>query len=136
MATITTPVLTIVRDVANVDVSVAYTINWTEFDRNSDLQYLETWKLIEDDTGQDGDKVPANGDDRSPSSSASLPSSRPTVRRRRPARSPGRRWRSRTSTRTSATTRSAPSSRSCHNSRWGSSARALPSSSSDDVEPG
>ena len=66
MATITTPVLTIVRDVANVDVSVTYTILWTEFDRNSDLQYLETWKLIEDDTGQDGDEVPANGDDAIP----------------------------------------------------------------------
>ena len=63
MASITTPVLTIVRDVANVDASVTYTINWTEFDRNSGLQYLETWKLIEDDTGQDGDEVPANGDD-------------------------------------------------------------------------
>ncbi|MET0325972.1 MAG: hypothetical protein ABW122_07930 [Ilumatobacteraceae bacterium] len=63
MASITTPVLTIVRDVANVDVSITYTINWSEFDRNSDLQYLETWKLIEDDTGQDGDEAAANGDD-------------------------------------------------------------------------
>jgi hypothetical protein len=63
MASITTPVVTIVRDLANAEVEVKYTINWTEFDRNSNLQYLETWKMIEDDTGQDGDEVPADGDD-------------------------------------------------------------------------
>ena len=45
---------------------MTYTINWSDFDRNSNLTYVETWKLIEDDTGQDGDEVPADGDDAVP----------------------------------------------------------------------
>ena len=65
MATISTPQLSIVRDVDNADVTVAYTITWSAFDQLTNLSYTETWKLIGDDTGQDGDNLPV-GDDTIP----------------------------------------------------------------------
>ena len=65
MATISTPQLSIVRDVSNAAVAVTYTITWSAFDQLTNLSYTETWKLIGDDTGQDGDNLPV-GDDTIP----------------------------------------------------------------------
>jgi hypothetical protein len=62
MATISTPQLSIVRDVDNADITVTYTITWSAFDQLTNLAYNESWKLIGDDTAQDGDNLPL-GDD-------------------------------------------------------------------------
>jgi hypothetical protein len=62
MATATNVTLSIVRDVANANATVTYTINWSAFDRASNLSYSEGIRFIGDDTGQDGDTGPA-GDD-------------------------------------------------------------------------
>ena len=58
MATISNIVLSIVRDVANAEVTIDYDINWSSFDRASNLSYLDSFRLIEDDTNQDGDNLP------------------------------------------------------------------------------
>lgn len=50
------------RDVDNADITVTYTITWSAFDQLTNLSYTENWKLIGDDTGQDGDNLPV-GDD-------------------------------------------------------------------------
>jgi hypothetical protein len=62
MATVNNLVLSIVRDVANADITVEYDIAWSTFDQLTNLSYLDSFRLIEDDTNQDGDDVPA-GDD-------------------------------------------------------------------------
>jgi len=62
MATISNIVLSIVRDVANAEVTIDYDINWSSFDRASNLSYLDSFRLIEADTNQDGDNLPV-GDD-------------------------------------------------------------------------
>ena len=62
MATLRNVTVSIVRDVANADVTVEFDIDWSEFDRLTNLQYSETWTLKGDDTGQDGDDAGA-GDD-------------------------------------------------------------------------
>jgi hypothetical protein len=62
MATATNVNLSIVRNVANANVTVTYTVNWSAFDQASNLQYLESIRFIGDDTGQDGDTGPV-GDD-------------------------------------------------------------------------
>jgi hypothetical protein len=62
MATVSNVALSIVRDIANADVSLEYDINWSSFDQLTNVEYDETWKLIGDDTGQDGDDGVA-GDD-------------------------------------------------------------------------
>jgi hypothetical protein len=65
MATISAPTLSIVTDVANVDVTVSYTLTGSAFDIASGQPYTEVCKLIGDDTGI----VPAedNTDDAIPS---------------------------------------------------------------------
>src|SRR5687767_12150878 len=65
MATISNVTLAITRDVANALFDVSYTVQWSEFDRNTDLTYLASWRLIGDDTLQDGDNA-APGDDSIP----------------------------------------------------------------------
>jgi hypothetical protein len=62
MATISNLNVAVARNVANADVTVTYTINWSPFDQATNLGYLEVWDLIGDDTNQDGDTGPA-GDD-------------------------------------------------------------------------
>ncbi len=62
MASISNVTLAITRNVANALVDISYTVQWNEFDRNSDLTYLAAFRLIGDDTGQDGDNAAA-GDD-------------------------------------------------------------------------
>ena len=62
MATISTPQLSIVRDVDNAVITVTYTITWSAFDQASNLQYSESIRFIGDDTGQDGETGPV-GDD-------------------------------------------------------------------------
>ncbi len=62
MATASNVTLSILRDVANANATVTYTINWSAFDQASNLQYAESIRFIGDDTGQDGDTGPA-GDD-------------------------------------------------------------------------
>ena len=62
MATASNVNLTILRDVANANATVTYTINWSAFDQASNLQYSESIRFIGDDTGQDGDTGPV-GDD-------------------------------------------------------------------------
>ena len=62
MASISTPQLSIVRDVDNAEITVTYTITWSAFDQLTNLSYTETWRLVGDDTGQDGDNAPV-GDD-------------------------------------------------------------------------
>ena len=62
MASISNISLSIVRSVANAQVTIDYDINWSAFDRASDLFYVDTFKLIEDDTNEDGDNLPL-GDD-------------------------------------------------------------------------
>lgn len=62
MATASNVNLAIVRNVANANATVTYTVNWSAFDQASNLQYLESIRFIGDDTGQDGDTGPA-GDD-------------------------------------------------------------------------
>lgn len=55
MATATITSFTITRDTANADVVLEYTVNYDEFDVQSNVGYHETYKLIGDDTNQDGD---------------------------------------------------------------------------------
>ena len=55
MATATITRFTITRDTANADVELDYTVNYDEFDVQSNIGYHETYKLIGDDTNQDGD---------------------------------------------------------------------------------
>jgi hypothetical protein len=62
MATISNATLTILKDVANAEITYEYDINWDNFDQSTNLQYDEFWKLTGDDTGQDGDNLPV-GDD-------------------------------------------------------------------------
>jgi hypothetical protein len=62
MATISNPTLSIVKDVANAEITFAFDIEWDNLDQSTNLQYDESWKLIGDDTGQDGDNLPI-GDD-------------------------------------------------------------------------
>jgi hypothetical protein len=62
MATISNPTLTILKDVANAEITFEYDINWDNLDQSTNLQYDEFWKLTGDDTGQDGDNLPV-GDD-------------------------------------------------------------------------
>jgi hypothetical protein len=65
MATISTPQLSLARDVDNAEITVTYTITWSAFDQLTNLSYIESWRLIGDDTGQDGDDLPT-GDDAIP----------------------------------------------------------------------
>jgi hypothetical protein len=62
MPTISNLTLTVLRDVANANVTAEYDIEWNAFDQATDLEYDEAWKLIGDDTNQDGDNLPI-GDD-------------------------------------------------------------------------
>lgn len=55
MATATITSFTITRDTANALVALNYTVNYDEFDVESNIGYHETYKLIGDDTNQDGD---------------------------------------------------------------------------------
>lgn len=62
MATVTITRFTIVRDHANANIELDYTVNYDTFDKVTDMGYDESWRLIGDDTSQDGDDgVP--GDD-------------------------------------------------------------------------
>jgi len=62
MASISNIALSIVRSVANAEVTVDYDINWSAFDQASNLSYIDRFRLIEDDTNEDGDNAPV-GDD-------------------------------------------------------------------------
>jgi hypothetical protein len=62
MASITDVKLRIVPDVANAEIVLAYTIQWSESDISSNQPYEESASLIGDDTGV-GDPVTAGGDD-------------------------------------------------------------------------
>ncbi len=55
MATATITSFTITRDTANANVALAYTVNYDAFDQASNIGYHETYKLMGDDTSQDGD---------------------------------------------------------------------------------
>ncbi len=55
MATVTINSFTITRNVANADVDLVYTVNYDTFDQLTNVGYHETYKIIGDDTGQDGD---------------------------------------------------------------------------------
>jgi hypothetical protein len=50
MATIREIILSIQQDVANARIGVEYTIEWSNFDQTSNLQYAEAVRLIGDDT--------------------------------------------------------------------------------------
>jgi len=54
--------LTIVKDIANAELTFEYDIMWSAFDKATNLPYFEVWGVKEDDTGQDGDDGAA-GDD-------------------------------------------------------------------------
>jgi hypothetical protein len=54
--------LTLARNIANVTITIDYDIVFSDFDRRTNLQYMESWRLIGDDTNQDGDDGPI-GDD-------------------------------------------------------------------------
>ena len=54
--------MSIVRNVANARVTVTYDITWSNFDQLTNLPYSEIVRLIGDDSGLDGDNLPA-GDD-------------------------------------------------------------------------
>jgi len=62
MASVSNVVLSIVRNVANARVTVTYDITWSNFDQLTNLPYSENVRFIGDDSGQDGDNLPA-GDD-------------------------------------------------------------------------
>jgi hypothetical protein len=56
MAIITKPMiddleLTIRRDTANAEVTVAYKVNWSTFDELTNLSYTERWELVGVDPG-------------------------------------------------------------------------------------
>jgi hypothetical protein len=65
MATLSNVSLGIVRDVANADLTLSYTITWSAFDQLTNLSYFSSFRVIGDDTGQDGDNLPL-GDDAIP----------------------------------------------------------------------
>ena len=62
MATLSNVTLGIVRNVANADITLSYDISWSGFDQASNLTYTSSFRLLGDDTGQDGDNLPV-GDD-------------------------------------------------------------------------
>ena len=62
MASVSNIVLSVVRNVANAEITVEYDINWSNFDQLTNLPYIDSFRLIEDDTDQDGDNLPV-GDD-------------------------------------------------------------------------
>jgi hypothetical protein len=62
MATLSNVTLGIVRNVANADITLSYTILWSSFDQLTNLSYTSSFRLIGDDTNQDGDNLPV-GDD-------------------------------------------------------------------------
>jgi hypothetical protein len=62
MATLSNVNLGIVRNVANADITVSYTVLWSAFDQTTNLSYSAAFRLIGDDTFQDGDNLPV-GDD-------------------------------------------------------------------------
>lgn len=62
MAQATNMQLSILKDVANAELTFEYDIVWSAFDKATNLVYSEVWGVKEDDTGQDGDDGPA-GDD-------------------------------------------------------------------------
>ena len=62
MASVNNIVLRVVRDVANAEVTIEYDINWSNFDQLTNLTYIDSFRLIEDDTNEDGDNLPI-GDD-------------------------------------------------------------------------
>jgi len=62
MASVSNLNLSVVRDVANAEVTIEYDIVWSSFDQLTNLQYVDTFRLIEDDTNEDGDNLPV-GDD-------------------------------------------------------------------------
>ena len=64
MASISNLTLSIVKDVANADVTVEYDISWSSFDQLTNLQYFDACGLIGDDTNQDGDEIVVPGDDK------------------------------------------------------------------------
>jgi hypothetical protein len=55
MAAINNVELTIVKDVANALITLAYDVEFDEFDRTTNLGYRESWRYFGDDTGFDGD---------------------------------------------------------------------------------
>lgn len=63
MASISNLTLSIVKDVANADITVEYDINFSNFDVLTDLSYFDACRLIGDDTNQDGDETTTPGDD-------------------------------------------------------------------------
>ena len=62
MASVSNLNLTVVRDVANAEITIEYDIIWSNFDQLTNLPYVDSFRLIEDDTNQDGDNLPL-GDD-------------------------------------------------------------------------
>ncbi len=62
MATVSNLNLSIVRDVANAEITVEYDVVWSSFDQLTNLSYVDSFRVIEDDTLQDGDNLPI-GDD-------------------------------------------------------------------------
>jgi hypothetical protein len=62
MATLSNVTLSIVRNAANADVTVEFDITWSAFDRTTNVPYVESFRLIGDDTGQDIDDA-GPGDD-------------------------------------------------------------------------
>jgi hypothetical protein len=55
MAAISNVELTIVKDVANAQLTLAYDVEFDDFDRVTNLGYRESWRFIGDDTGFDSD---------------------------------------------------------------------------------
>ena len=43
--------LTITKDIANAEVAVTYTVNWSTFDQLTNLSYTERWELVGVDPG-------------------------------------------------------------------------------------
>jgi hypothetical protein len=62
MPTISNVSLSIVKDVANAEIQLAYDIEWDPFEQSSNIPFDEAWKLVGDDTNSDGDNLPL-GDD-------------------------------------------------------------------------
>jgi hypothetical protein len=65
--------LTLDKDVANANVTIAYRINWSEFDQATNLAYTEVVKLVGSDPNRQQDLftapifangISSNGDDR------------------------------------------------------------------------
>jgi len=72
MASLSNITLSVVRDVANADITVDYDVVWSAFDQNTGLSYTDTVTVIGDDTSQDGDNAPA-GDDPIPLGPVAIP---------------------------------------------------------------